>query len=150
MSLALKLISNHPYPHHTCTSDIPVHDPFLQEAAASKLMEQQQVRRQLVTLFLHLRATNERDRSKWAAVLDEAFVMTLPITPYRYFPRTGVNHSLRLVSGITGAMVDAASLQVGPLPASHSGSSTPRLPTPPHARPTAWFLMCPGLRCGGR
>jgi hypothetical protein len=95
-------------------SDVPVHDPFLQEAAASKLMEQQQVRRQLVTLFLHLRATNERDRSKWAAVLDEAFVMTLPITPYRYFPRTGVNHSLRLVSGITGAMVDAASLQVGP------------------------------------
>lgn len=83
-----------------------------QEAAASKLVDQQVCRKQIVTRFLNLRATNERDRSKWAAVVDESFVMTLPITPYRYFPRTGINHSLRLVAGITAAMVDAASLQV--------------------------------------
>ena len=38
-------------------------------------------------LMLSYRAANVRDREKWVAILDEGFVFTLPITPYRYITR---------------------------------------------------------------
>lgn len=34
--------------------------------------------------MLSYRAANVRDREKWAAILDEGFVFTMPITPYRW------------------------------------------------------------------
>ena len=40
-------------------------------------------------LMLSYRAANVRDRDKWAAILDEGFVFTLPITPYRSFQKVG-------------------------------------------------------------
>jgi hypothetical protein len=34
--------------------------------------------------MLTYRAANLRDREKWLAILDEGFIFTLPLTPYRY------------------------------------------------------------------
>lgn len=47
-------------------------------------------RKQALQAFLHYRSTDERDRAKWASVLEEGFTLTLPITPYRFFPRSEV------------------------------------------------------------
>lgn len=41
------------------------------------------IRKNAVRLMLSYRAANVRDRDKWVAILDEGFVFTLPITPYR-------------------------------------------------------------------
>lgn len=41
------------------------------------------IRKNAVRLMLSYRAANVRDREKWVAILDEGFVFTLPITPYR-------------------------------------------------------------------
>ena len=45
--------------------------------------------RLMFLLMLSYRAANVRDRDKWAAILDEGFVFTLPITPYRSFQKVG-------------------------------------------------------------
>ena len=63
-----------------------------------------------VRLFLSYRSANVRDRDKWAAILDEGFVFTLPITPYRSFHKGDIVSSSRVIVGIDGAVADTASL----------------------------------------
>lgn len=60
--------------------------------------------------FLTYRENNCRDRSLWAALLDENIVMTLPITPYRSFPRADIQGASRVVRGIDAVMADTSSL----------------------------------------
>jgi hypothetical protein len=50
-----------------------------------------------------------RDREKWMAILDEGFVFTLPITPYRSFHKGDIVSSSRVVVGIDAMIADAAS-----------------------------------------
>ena len=60
--------------------------------------------------MLSYRAANMRDREKWMAILDESFVFTLPITPYRSFHKSDIVSSSRVIVGIDAAIADAASL----------------------------------------
>lgn len=42
--------------------------------------------------FLSLRASGSTDVSKWSKMLEENFILVLPITPYRSFPPDEVGH----------------------------------------------------------
>ena len=44
---------------------------------------QQVTQRNVIRLFLTYREANLQDRSVWESILEENFVFTLPITPYR-------------------------------------------------------------------
>ena len=56
--------------------------------------------------MLSYRAANVRDREKWAAILDEGFVFTLPITPYRYLERQWLyQHLLRIHRSRTNSLL---------------------------------------------
>jgi hypothetical protein len=68
------------------------------------------VRKQIVQQFLVYRARNCRERERWAAILDEAFVFTIPITPFRSFHRKEIQGSHRVVRGIDAMMAECASL----------------------------------------
>lgn len=68
------------------------------------------IRKNAVRLFLSYRAANMRDREKWSAILDESFVFTLPITPYRSFHKADIVSSSRVLVGIDAAIADVASL----------------------------------------
>jgi hypothetical protein len=59
---------------------------------------------------LSYRAANLRDREKWGSILDESFVLTLPITPYRSFRRSDIVSSYQVLVGIDTAITDANSL----------------------------------------
>lgn len=61
-----------------------------QEVQACRVMEEASLRNNVIQTFLHLRATDERERAKWAGVMEENFTLTLPITPYRFFRRAEV------------------------------------------------------------
>ncbi len=53
-----------------------------------------------------------RSRLQWAAILDERFVLTLPITPFRYFHKSEIKDGRRVVSGIDAVIADTASLNL--------------------------------------
>lgn len=53
-------------------------------------LSQQDLRKNAVRLFLSYRAANVQDVNKWATILDENFVFTIPITPYRAFNKREV------------------------------------------------------------
>lgn len=67
-------------------------------------------RKESVQLFLAYRGSNCRERELWSAILDENFTLTLPITPYRSFPRREILGSSRVVRGIEAVMADCCSL----------------------------------------
>ena len=67
-------------------------------------------RKEQTKQFLCLRAANSPIRADWASLLDENIVLTLPITPYRSFPRSDIVNSNRVVRGVDGVMADTASL----------------------------------------
>ena len=69
--------------------------------------------------MLHYHAAGEPDREKWAAVLDESFILVQPVIrdsrglPVRAFhPSERVFNNERVVVGIDGMMYDTASLAV--------------------------------------
>lgn len=68
------------------------------------------IRKNAVRLMLTYRAANIQDREKWAAILDESFIFTLPITPYRNFHKSDIVNSVRMLVGIDAAIADTASL----------------------------------------
>jgi hypothetical protein len=68
------------------------------------------LRKNAVRLMLSYRAGNIQERDKWAAILDESFIFTLPITPYRSFHKADIVNSGRMVVGIDAAILDTASL----------------------------------------
>lgn len=102
------------------------------DVLASRALEEVHHRNTVVHSFLHCRARDERDRRKWAQVLDEDCVLTLPITPYRFFPRGEVHKGVRVVQGLDAVMADASSLRLlmeavewSALERAHSPSSAP-------------------------
>jgi hypothetical protein len=60
--------------------------------------------------MLSYRAANIQDREKWAAILDESFIFTLPITPYRSFHKSDIVNSSRVLVGIDAVISDTSSL----------------------------------------
>jgi hypothetical protein len=79
-------------------------------AYGEKVIQQQLSRKDVLRRFLSLRETNCRDRALWAAILDENFVLTLPITPFRSFPRSDIQGGSRMVRGIDAVMADTSSM----------------------------------------
>ena len=79
-------------------------------ALGERIYDTHIIRKNAVRLMLSYRAANVRDRDKWAAILDEGFVFTLPITPYRSFQKGDIVSSSRVIVGIDAAIADAASL----------------------------------------
>lgn len=75
-----------------------------------RIYETQTIRKNVVRLLLSYRSTNMRERDKWATILDENVQMTLPITPYRSFPKSSIVGTSRVVSGIDAVIADTASL----------------------------------------
>lgn len=74
---------------------------------------------QVLQTVLHYHAAGEPDREKWAAVLDESFILVQPVIrdsrglPVRAFhPSERVFNNERVVVGIDGMMYDTASLAV--------------------------------------
>ena len=71
---------------------------------------QQLLRKDRVKRFLSCRALNSQNRAEWCELVEEDVTLTLPITPYRYFPRREIVQLSRVVSGVEAVMVDGASL----------------------------------------
>jgi len=63
-------------------------DSLVQDRAtsASRLLEQQKIRIDVLLAYFALRRQCERRRDLWAGVCEESVICTLPITPYRSFP----------------------------------------------------------------
>jgi hypothetical protein len=72
-------------------------------------MEQREVRFRVMEEFLKLRGRNETNLTRWVAILEDNFSLTLPETDYR---RTvhGSSHATgeQLLSGVTEVMTDAS------------------------------------------
>lgn len=63
-------------------------------------------------LFLNYRQRNVQDRSAWEGILDNHFVFTLPITPYRSFLKRDVVSGSRMLVGIDAVIADVGSLHL--------------------------------------
>ena len=74
------------------------------------LVEQQLLRKDRVKRFLNCRALNSQDRAEWSELMEQDVTLTLPITPYRYFPRREITQLNRVVRGLDEVLVDNASL----------------------------------------
>lgn len=68
------------------------------------------IRKNMAYMVLSYRAANVQDREKWSAILDDNVVLTLPITPYRYFHHNEIKDHKRVLKGIDSVMMDTASL----------------------------------------
>lgn len=75
-----------------------------------RIYDTQVVRRNAVRLMLTYHAINVQERQKWAAILDESFFFSLPITPYRHFHQAEIVNTGRVLIGIDATISDAASL----------------------------------------
>jgi hypothetical protein len=63
-------------------------------------------------MYLTLRSTNVRERTKWEMIFEENVTCTLPITPYRYFHRAEIKNGNRCLIGIDSLITDTISLSV--------------------------------------
>ena len=61
--------------------------------SASRLVEQQKLRVEVILGYFALRQRCERHRDLWAGLCEENLVCTLPVTPYRSFPASEVSIS---------------------------------------------------------
>lgn len=75
-----------------------------------KIYRMDHARKEVVRQFLECRGSNCRDRETWAALVEEDFELTLPITPYRSFPRSEIQGCNRVVRGLRALLADTCSL----------------------------------------
>lgn len=75
----------------------------------SRLAEQTVLRKKVLQTLFSFRSTGEINPTKWQNILEESFVLVMPITPYRSFPPSEVMEGQRHVKGIDGAILDTAS-----------------------------------------
>ena len=67
------------------------------------------VRKNAVFLFLNYIASNFVNYEKWAELVDENIVVTVPITPYKWFSINEIVNNSRILSGIDALIKDNAS-----------------------------------------
>jgi hypothetical protein len=60
--------------------------------AIQHLAEMQNVRRAVIRSFLQFHAGNERDKRKWTTLLEDDVWLKQPVTPYRSFRRSEIEH----------------------------------------------------------
>lgn len=76
--------------------------------AAQREIEQREVRFRVIEEFLKLRGRSESNPSRWAAILDEAFSCTLPVTDYRKMVHTHDAAKMeQVLKGVDDVMADA-------------------------------------------
>ena len=85
-------------------------DEFQRKGIAENMYSTSLMYKNAALLFLSYRSDNMRDRSKWESILEENVVLTLPITPFRYFHKNDIKSGFRIVCGIDGIMRDTKSL----------------------------------------
>lgn len=81
-------------------------------ALGKRVFDMQCARKNAVALFLTYRGCNLRSYDKWAEILDEKFLLKMPITPYRSFNKGDIVNNVRIVNGIEGAIAESASIFV--------------------------------------
>lgn len=75
--------------------------------SAQRELEQREVRFRVVEEFLKLRGRNELNSARWAAILEDNFTMTLPITDYREMVSNNRGQFEQKLSGVSQAMADS-------------------------------------------
>ena len=60
--------------------------------AIQHLAEMQNVRRAVIRNFLHFHSGNERDKRKWSTIMEDDVWLKQPVTPYRSFRRSEIEH----------------------------------------------------------
>ena len=60
--------------------------------AIQHLAEMQNVRRAVLRNFLHFHSGNERDKRKWSTIMEDDVWLKQPVTPYRSFRRSEIEH----------------------------------------------------------
>mmetsp|Transcript_17819 Transcript_17819/g.16089 ORF Transcript_17819/g.16089 Transcript_17819/m.16089 type:complete len:690 (-) Transcript_17819:567-2636(-) len=76
--------------------------------ALAKLAEKITTRQQVLITMLQFRAQGEQDANKWKTIVDESFLLLLPITPYYSFPPYEVMDYQRHIHGIDALISDTA------------------------------------------
>mmetsp|Transcript_11433 Transcript_11433/g.15740 ORF Transcript_11433/g.15740 Transcript_11433/m.15740 type:complete len:896 (+) Transcript_11433:59-2746(+) len=92
----------------------------------SKLADQTLLRKKVLQTMFYFRSTAETDPVKWASILEESFVLIMPITPYRSFPPSEVIEGQRHIKGISGVILDTASfiLMIQSIATTHDDDET--------------------------
>ena len=70
----------------------------------------QVMRKNIVRTFLAYQSLDVCERSKWAGIVDEGIIVSLPITPFRWFHKADIVNSARMLVGIDALMRDNASM----------------------------------------
>lgn len=74
-------------------------------------IEQREVRFRVIEEFLKLRGRNEANFARWAAILEDGFVLTLPITGFRKMVNIESKHEgiilEQVLTGVSEAMADS-------------------------------------------
>jgi hypothetical protein len=82
--------------------------------SAQRELEQREVRFRVVEEFLKLRGRNEANFARWAAILEDNFTLTLPVTDFRETIQTKTlaakNDYQQILTGVSEAMADASLL----------------------------------------
>jgi flagellar biosynthesis GTPase FlhF len=81
---------------------------FEKRQAAQRELEQREVRFRVIEEFLKLRGRNETNFARWAAILEDSFSLSVPMTDYRKAmqSRTSFDQVLR---GVSDVMADSSS-----------------------------------------
>ncbi|CAB9526658.1 expressed unknown protein [Seminavis robusta] len=90
----------------------------LEQAQKTKIVEQQrEVRFQVMQDFLQIRGRNEANPTRWGAILEDGFTLTLPKTPFQTMVATtttttdknndNADHQEQLLSGVAEIMTDS-------------------------------------------
>jgi PAS domain-containing protein len=95
--------------HMVHTKDLELDES---KAIAVNLQTQQSLKRSAAVNFLNYRANNVRSKSKWAEVASEDITVLLPITPYRYFPKSEIFDGRRRLLGHESLVIDSASINL--------------------------------------
>mmetsp|Transcript_51645 Transcript_51645/g.117599 ORF Transcript_51645/g.117599 Transcript_51645/m.117599 type:complete len:297 (-) Transcript_51645:1373-2263(-) len=80
--------------------------------AAAVKRERDFLRTAAVRSMFAWRCAGECDLDRWRTVLDEDFVCTLPITPFRTFKQSEISGATRSVRGLNALVADVKSLQL--------------------------------------
>lgn len=80
---------------------------FEKRQAAQRELEQREVRFRVIEEFLKLQGRNERSYARWAAILEDGFVLTLPSTPFRKMVSCNESKSEQIIDGVTNVMADS-------------------------------------------
>jgi hypothetical protein len=79
--------------------------------ASQRELEQREVRFRVTEEFLKLRGRNETNPARWAAILEENFTLTLPVTDFREMVHSGDGHPKavqeQVLTGVAETMRDS-------------------------------------------